>query len=783
MLTVANLRKGKSQAIGTLILMIMASLFLNLGVVMFFDINSFFDERAEELNTAHFAFLQHEFAPSNAQLDFTLQFPNVTAVEMQDIIIALGGFVVDDDVSTVKDLIFVSGITDQQMNPPVLIGEYLPLVGDAIYLPHSAFLEGGYVLGEQITVEFAGEILDFTFAGSTEEILFGDLLLGSAWRAYVSESQFLQLQEQFLNNRMTMLSGRMKNAQDIVSFQTAYINEFLGTEYKDGFPATMSGLILSTYDEARSVRTFIPIIIASFIISFSVILLTVNTIVTRFRIVTSIEEGLINIGALKAIGYCNHQIISSIVVQYSIITLVGAMFGILLSQLALSLIGQLMEPMTGLLWHPTFDVRIMRDSLLFIWLIVVLFTFLSARRIKFLEPISALNGNITRSNLKKNSFTLAKPRGSLSMLLALKQLVGHKKQALMLSLIVASVTFASIAGQILHYNFNVNRNALELIVGGELPDAWLIINNVEEGSDFQMRMQARPEVKQIFGDDSIMLVVNEVVILTSIVEDFSYLVGNTLVEGRFPLYYNEIVLGTPALAEMDKQIGDLVTVRSGNNEREYLVTGIVQEFASGGLFGGMHFDGLAKIQPNFSFSIYSVFLEEGVDATAFTEQMMEIEGNLLSSAVAAQDQLEAGMSTMSGIFGIITALILLVVAAVIILVLYLMIKTTILRRKRELGIQKALGFTTFQLMNQIILSLMPTILFGVAIGATAGYFGFNPMIASLMRGMGIVQADLPTPLGLAFLICVALILISYIVSMLIAWRIRKISAYELVITR
>ena len=110
----------------------------------------------------------------------------------------------------------------------------------------------------------------------------------------------------------------------------------------------------------------------------------------------------------------------------------------------------------------------------------------------------------------------------------------------------------------------------------------------------------------------------------------------------------------------------------------------------------------------------------------------------------------------------------------------MVIRTTILRRRREFGIQKAVGFTSMQLMNQIALNLTPSILLGVVIGAVAGFYGFNPMMGVFMSGMGIVKVDLPSPPDQITVVCLALVAMAYAVSLLIALRIRKISAYALV---
>jgi putative ABC transport system permease protein len=83
-------------------------------------------------------------------------------------------------------------------------------------------------------------------------------------------------------------------------------------------------------------------------------------------------------------------------------------------------------------------------------------------------------------------------------------------------------------------------------------------------------------------------------------------------------------------------------------------------------------------------------------------------------------------------------------------------------------------------MNQITLNLTPIIIFGTVLGAIGGYIGFNPMFITLMRGMGVAQANLPVPINWIVMVTVGLVLLAYAVSMLIAWRIRKISAYALV---
>jgi putative ABC transport system permease protein len=155
-------------------------------------------------------------------------------------------------------------------------------------------------------------------------------------------------------------------------------------------------------------------------------------------------------------------------------------------------------------------------------------------------------------------------------------------------------------------------------------------------------------------------------------------------------------------------------------------------------------------------------------------------GGLIDNVLNTSEQVSAQLGSMGDVFRAVAVGIVSVTVLVVILTLYMVIKTAILRQRRELGIQKAVGFTTLQLMNQIALNMTPVILIGVILGAVGGYFGFNPMMIALMTGMGVVQVDLPIPMTQMVAVCIALIVLAYVVSMLIAVRIRKISAYALV---
>ena len=340
---------------------------------------------------------------------------------------------------------------------------------------------------------------------------------------------------------------------------------------------------------------------------------------------------------------------------------------------------------------------------------------------------------------------------------------------------------ASVAGLAVNYNMNDGSDRFARSVFGEMPDVNFIIRNGEDGDAFVERLLGRPEVRKAFGyEPNAIMLVDEVQIAATVTLDCSLLEGAMLIDGRYPKHSNEIALGSPIMKVSGKGIGDSVTVRIDDSEKDYIVTGLVQFMNSGGFNGIMTGEAMTEIQPDFEFVSYSVYLNEGENSGDFIDSVKAAEGDVIEVAANIQDTLQATMDSMSGIFAAVAAGVGGVTVFVVILVLYMVIKTTILNRKRELGIQKALGFTTLRLMNQIALNTTPVVLLGVIVGAVIGYFGFNTMMAATMISMGVVKVDLPIPHDQLVIACVALVVLAYCISMLIAWRIRKISAYSLV---
>jgi putative ABC transport system permease protein len=775
-LTVANIRKNKGSSVSLLILTMIAAALLDLGLVLYVDFGAYFDARAEQLNAPHASILQSKDISTDEQEKYLKEYPGVEEFEKQQVIAGYGDYYMNGSKAP-GIVIFADAEREQRMNPPKLIGPSLSLDDDAIYVPYLMKTTGGYELGDDFKINLADKEIRFKIAGFTEEIPYG-AGMNTIYRFYVSDDAYRGLSEKFPGQRCYLQSVRLEDSGLGMQIQLDYAKEFFYSQQIEGASSLFIQSI--SYDAVKTSRTFIPTITSVIVIAFAAILLLISLIVIRFRVINSIEEGMTNIGVLKAMGYGSRTIIASITAQFGGITAAGGIAGVVLSQLALPVLGDILGSQSAVRWAPSFNFGLAAGTVLIVLAAVTLIAFAASRRIRWLQPLTALRQGIRPHNFKKNRAPLDRSHGPVSLLLALKQLMNNKRQAAMIAVIIAFVSFTSVAAMSIYYNIGVETDEFTTLIAGEVPDAGLMLKDRERTDRLIEKLKERPEVRKAFGYQNVNLLIDEYDVDTFIARDFGALEGKMLYEGRYPKYDNEVALNGLFAEFLGKKIGDRVTVTQGGAEKEFLVTGIIQMMQNEGVNMIMTYDGLLTVQDDYRFDQIYVYLEEGTAAKDFIADVKSSEGDVFTSTADMGDILDAQFSSYGGVFALVALGVLAVTAMVIALSLYLVIRTMIVRRKRELGIQKALGYTTLQLMLQTALIFTPVVAIGVAAGGLAGYFGFNPLFAALTHSAGIIETNMPAPTAWAAAACLALVAFAYLMSMLVAGSIRRISPYTLV---
>jgi len=351
----------------------------------------------------------------------------------------------------------------------------------------------------------------------------------------------------------------------------------------------------------------------------------------------------------------------------------------------------------------------------------------------------------------------------------------------MIIVILIAVTFSGVFGVIMYYNTTVDTKAFAEVPGMEICNAIAVLNPEMDQTETVKAIESMDNVWKVQYLEEVKVKVDGSEVAAYVMDDYNRKETKLVYEGRYPENTNEITLAGILAERLNKTIGDTVTVSYGENEEQFKVVGLSNGSQMGGLNTSILSKDYVRLNPSFKHQALYIYLDKGTDATKFVVELeSKFDKSILLTAIDFDKEMAEGMAAYQNVVAAMGLAMLVITLLVVTLVLYFVISSSVIRKKRELGIQKAIGFTTYQLMNQLSISFTIPIIIGVVIGTLLGAFYTNPMMSISMKSMGVMKAGFIVNPYWVIIFGVATIVFSYLLSMLITWRIRKISAYALV---
>jgi len=777
MLALANIRKSKGNTVSLFIMFLIAAILMNAGLLVFLNFGSFFQKTTKELNTSNAYYIMPSRLYNNQVEEYIKNNKNVLKTQKEEIMWANAKISYKSDT---REQIFLLNDADntRNMSKWKFVGKHLPEDSMSIYIPYIYQRDGGYKLNDKFEMSFQDKKITFTIKGFTEDVFFSStdmVFMGVYMPQDTYESVSSQLSPTY---KATVVFANLKN-----------INKDLQTGIKE---LTKADTVLSSSTDLTNTlvsfdvsiiklsRTMMASIVSIMVVAFAALIVGVCLIVVRFRIGNSIEDDMTNIGSLKAIGYTSRQIAFSIVAQFGLIAFASSILGIGLSYLVMPSLSDVFAAQSGLKWVQGFDMKISSIALFLILIIVVIVAFLAAGRINKLNPIVALRGGIITHSFRKNHLPLSTSKGSLPIVLAFKSILQNMKQSIMITIILVAVAFSGTFAIVMFYNTSIDTTAFAQTPGTELSNAIAVLKKDTDNSLQVKDIKNMSGVRKVQFIDSTMVKIEKNEVSVYVMEDYSKKETNTVYQGRYPLHSNEIAIAGQLAIMMKKTIGDNITLKVGDIETQFLITGLSQGASMGGLNAAIRSDGMLKLNPDFKPQNLQIYLNKNVNSGKFVTTINNLNSDRILSVIDMDKEMKNSMGVYVSIVSKVGISILVVTLVVVILVLYFVINSSIIRRKRELGIQKAIGFTTLQLMNQLSIGFLPPITLGVCIGSIIGIMQTNALMSLAERIMGIMKAGFIITPGWIALFGAAIVIVSYVTSMLITFSIRKISAYSLV---
>lgn len=551
-------------------------------------------------------------------------------------------------------------------------------------------------------------------------------------------------------------------------------------------------------EQAGSYMLLMTKVFSAVLLIFVVLLLVAAMIVLGHNIGSSIEMDFVNIGILKAVGMTNASVKLALLAGYMCTVAAGLFAGIPLAIPILKIINSVTRSSSGLEVPSDINVGLVLCVILAILLLVAAFIMLKTRRISEATPIKAIRGG--RDSVHFSSVLKLPVSGKkLGVSLAYRQFISEKKQYAAAIIVTAILAMFMIlmndmmrwfnSQNMLVDMFSVTKYDLTASFADE--DTQKDIENVISEHTAYRKYQMSSEY--LLFDD---------------VQMYCYIVGdpdmiNTIRKGRTCTYDNEVLITQYVADGFHINVGDTVTVKRNGVARKMVISGV--------------YDSANDVGKNFAISkaAYSKFASEetvsesGVSGTAKSSSdeeewsgkgicydldntdecdaiIQEIDKRygdnqgITYSIHSAKDDFEGVAGTVNIAIQGLTLLTYMLGAVFVIVTVIIVCGKVLMREQKDIGIYKALGFTSFRLRCQLAVRFIVTAVVGSLLGVVLALIVSKPFFKAGFESFGIYSFNLSTSVISLVIPLVFMSVLFSVVAFIRAGNIRKVQPQVLI---
>ena len=769
----SNLRRNKGQTVAIIALIFLASMMLNLWLMLSTDYKQNFDRYHDKMNAEHVTLVVtgDEARVRNFVEDTLDKDERTTDYSVDDAIMNAGSFEYNGgEIDTGFVFLEKEAALNRSVGKIEIVedGEF----SSGVYLPMIYGTNSNYSVGDTIEMTIGDKVESYTVCGFFNSVMVGSHNCGMS-EILLTEDKYNELQKSNRYPKSSLVSVRIEDKAESEDFEAT-----LKSEISSRFPELRTES--NSYEMVSSSRYISQMICSSIISVMGFLVALIGLVIIFSNVSNDIQRNMKDLGALKAIGYKSSQMIAALLVQFLSVSLITAIVGIGISYCLFPVINSLMVSQTGIPYVMTFLPLPFVMTILFIGGMVAFSVWLSSRRIKTIEPIVALRQGIQTHNFKKNHIPLEKTRVSLNTALALKTTFSGVKQNVIACITMLVLSLAvTFTGMIVKNVIADNQQFVDMVIG-ETADSSISVD-LEGESEFLQKLEEDERViKAYLFDSEEIRHADGNVLLANVSDDFSKLNTKSIfIEGRYPKYDNEVAIGAKYAQDCDLKIGEEITLTAEGKEATYIISGYTQMsnyFGKDCALTRAGFQRMAKLKS----ATYNVNLADSVDVDDFNDELSNELSHIIRGEVNYKSAVEAGSAVYISLMKMIVIAIFILCIFVITFVLYLLVRTMLTLKQRDYGIQKALGFTTRQLVLQTAISFMPTMIVSTVVGLGVSFFVVRPLTALFLSGIGIVKCTFVVPVNFVFIAGIVLVLYAFAIACLLSIKIRKIAPRSLI---
>lgn len=766
-----NLKKKKSDVVVLTFLIMMAATLLYISISALTNTGRVLDKVYEETNGADWIFI----TPSKERDKLTEIISSREEVADWEVTPCFyeEGIKYHGVGEEENEMTFCMGVMEDIRN---IQSYYIKDEGEkrdnSILLPYYFKSGFSYETGDKIYLTFGEHEYEFEVMGFIENGLFATPLNISVYRCYIGEKYINEIKEKetgVFSEGYNEYKVKLKEGESSQKFDDK-VSAIITKEILDIVQYSNLGLNWEIMKGGTAIMSNISM---GIIMVFGFLLMIIALIIIRFSIRNFIEENMQNIGILQAAGYTSGELKTAGMIEMACIAFGGTLLGLIAGYLCSGVVGKLQAMLIGLSWKVGFDKKAAFITFGVIIVIVLLVTLITVRVYKKITVLHALRGGIHAHNFRRNYFPLEKTKISLQAALGVKSIFGEKIKSITVCFIVVILTFACCVGFSMYENFSLNTDNLLKLVGAETGTAIVMGENLDTIGE---EIVSWEQVEKVSYYDNCNIKITKGNENITLVCDFwkepEELENEIMLQGRLPKYDNEIVITTSVSELLQAEVGDVVYVEGRGESKDYIVSGIDQKINNMGIKALMNFKGAERLNgQSHVYSLY-VFTTAGTGYEKIESLLLEKYDNI--KLMDSEKIVGNTLSSVSTAMKLICILFVCITVFVVCMVVMLLIRTKVIRERKNYGVYKALGFTTKQLMAQTVMSNLPLIVIGALFGIIGSVYLTEYLVVICLSFAGIRSCNMVVnPIWLVFTF-VGITVIALTVAICFSLRIRKV---------
>lgn len=771
-----NIKKKKGETGVLFFLIVLVTLLLYTSISVFSEMGTVLDKAYDSAHTSDFTF----FAPIEGEKisDILSSQKEVAEYETSQAILYQNAKYRVNKTEEKKETQVILGKMEEERNIGRL-AEYNKeeSSSNGIMLPYYLKAVEGVSQGDDFYFTLGSKEYKFKITGFVEDPLFATPLNCSFYRIYISKvnwDKILKENKVVKSSLYTEYKLRLKEGEDSFEFDKK-ISPIITQKVPELSQTANLGL---NWKSMRGGDMMMSNISMSIILVFSVLLIVVILIIIRFSIYNFMEMNRKNIGILQAAGYTSRQLTLATIMEMAITTFGGGVVGILLGIAGSGIIGSFQGIMLGVHWSRKVHIPSVFLTIFIVFAIILGVSWLCGRSCKKITVLESLRGGISTHNFKKNHFPFEKSKLPKNFIFAGKNLFYEKGKTVSIFFIVALLAFSSCVGLGLYENFAKNREQLFKIIGSEVGEIGITGRDLEHVGK---KIENWNEVERVLYYNAISVHLesgkNETTITCDVWRNPHQLKNEMILEGRLPKYDNEIVLSTNVAQILEVCLGDTIYVTSEGERLDYVISGIDQKMNNMGLKAIMTEKGAKRLNGTcFTINLF-IYTKNQMDYNTISKKILKKFPEV--SVTNTKELIENLSSSVTLAMTAICIIFVLITIFIVLLMEVLLIKSKVIKEWKNLGIQKALGYTTKELIGQMMMVNLPVIGVGAALGVVLSNLFMESLIVVCLSISGIKKCPLSIhPIWMLFTI-IGIIVVAIVSSFLSSVKIRKIQPVQM----